>query len=157
MEGKDKSTPFKTAITRAESLCARQERCSFDIRAKLKLWNVSSEDIEKVIAQLVSNSFINDERYTAMFVREKTKFNKWGPYKIAQALRAKRIPEILIQESLKEFGSADDEKTITDLLKKKASSIKAKSTADLKAKLIRFGVSRGFGYGMIMGIVDKYY
>lgn len=157
MEGKEKTISLEVAIGRAQYLCARQEKCTFDIKAKLKLWNVSSEDIEKIIGQLIKDNFISDERYAAMYVRDKVKFNKWGPIKIAQALRAKRISETIIKESLNEFGSKDNEKTITELLKKKAGSIKAKSAQDLKIKLIRFGVSRGFEYSTIISIVDKCY
>jgi len=157
MENKQKIISYSSALSRAQYLCARQERCEYDIRTKLRQWNVSNDDIEKVIKQLIIDSFISDERYTRMFVRDKIRFNKWGPIKIAQALRGKRIPDAFIQESLKEFGATNDDEILTDLLKKKARTIKAKSPFDLRNKLIRFGVSRGFEYGKVIGIVDKFY
>lgn len=155
METKSKIISFNSAIHRAQFLCARQERCSYDIKVKLKQWNVSPDNIEKVIAQLIKDGFINDERYVTMFVRDKTKFNKWGPIKIAQALRAKRIPDAIIQDLLKEIVETNDERILVELLKRKVKSIKAKSPMDLKSKLIRFGISRGFDYGIVLKEVDN--
>ncbi|NOU16433.1 MAG: RecX family transcriptional regulator [Bacteroidales bacterium] len=152
-----KALTFEKATQRAQFLCARQERCSYDIMVKLRQWQIQPHDIEKIIANLSENNFINDKRYASMFACDKSKFNKWGPIKIAQALRAKRISEIVIKESLAGLESKEDENTLIDILNKKASSIKSKSPSDLKAKLIRFGVSRGFEYGRIIEIINKHY
>jgi regulatory protein len=152
-----KELTFEKAIQRAQVLCAQQERCSYDIVLKLRQWQIQTHDIEKIITNLIENNFINDERYATMFARDKNKFNKWGPIKIAYALRAKRISEIVIKESLAGLESMEDESTLIHILNKKASSIKSKSPSDLKAKLIRFGISRGFEYGKIVEIINKYY
>lgn len=148
---------LEKATQRVQFLCARQERCSYDIMVKLRQWQIQPHDIEKIIANLIENNFINDERYANMFARDKSKFNKWGPIKIAYALRAKRISEIVITESLAGLELKEDESALLHILNKKASSIKAKSPSDLKAKLIRFGVSRGFEYGRIIEIINKHY
>jgi len=152
-----KALTFEKALQRVQFLCARQERCSYDITVKLQQWQVSPSDIEKIITKLYADNFINDERYAIMFVRDKSKFNKWGPIKIAYALRAKRISEIVIKESLAALESKNDDGTLICILSKKASSIKAKSPSDLKAKLIRYGVSRGFEYRRIIEIINKHY
>ncbi|RPH29038.1 MAG: RecX family transcriptional regulator [Bacteroidales bacterium] len=143
------------AIQRAQALCARHEKCSHDIRLKLQQWQLSTSDIEKIVKQLTIDNFISDERYAKIYVRDKSRFNKWGSIKIAQALRAKHIPEAIIRESLKEIASSDEEGMLTNLLKKKAASTKARTSSDLKAKLIRFGVSRGFDFSMTICIINK--
>ncbi len=152
-----KELTFEKAIQRVQFLCARQERCSYDIMLKLRQWQIQPHDIEKIITNLIENNFINDERYASLFARDKNRFNKWGPIKIAYALRAKRISETVIKESLVGLESNENESTLIHILNKKASSIKSKSPSDLKAKLIRFGVSRGFEYGRIIEIINKHY
>lgn len=152
-----KALPFEKALQRVQFLCARQERCSYDIMVKLQQWQIQPHDIEKIITSLIENNFINDKRYASMFARDKNKFNKWGPIKIASALRAKRISEIFIRESLAGLKSNEDESTLIDILNKKVRSIKSKSPSDLKAKLIRFAVSRGFEYGRVIEIINKHY
>ena len=155
MEKDTKKISYDAALNRAQALCARQEKCSFDIKQKLHIWGVADIDTKKVIDHLIKDGFINDERYAFMFVRDKSKFNKWGPLKIAQALRIKHIPEAIIQHSLKEIDKSLNENDLLDLLKKKSKSVKAKSDYDLKVKLIRFAISRGFDYNQILKLVDK--
>ena len=146
-------TPEK-ATQRAQALCARQERCAHDIRLKLKQWQTSNTDTEKIIKQLVADGFINDERYARMFVRDKIKFNKWGPIKITYTLKSKHFPDDLIRIALSEIEDTNDESTLNELLSRKMKGIKAKSPYDLKSKLIRFGISRGFNYEIVRKVAS---
>jgi regulatory protein len=145
----DKSLTPEKAIQRVEALCARQERCSYDIRMKLRQWQISNTDIERMLKRLITDGFINDERYARMFIRDKRKFNKWGPLKITYALRSKSFSEEIISKALGELEPDNDESTLKELLSKKMRGIKAKSPYDLKTKLIRFGISRGFNFELV--------
>lgn len=145
----DKSLTPEKAIQRVEALCARQERCSYDIRMKLRQWQISNADIERMLKRLITDGFINDERYARMFIRDKRKFNKWGPLKITYALRSKSFSEEIISKALGELEPDNDESTLKELLSKKMRGIKAKSPYDLKTKLIRFGISRGFNFELV--------
>lgn len=145
----DKSLTPEKAIQRVEALCARQERCSYDIRMKLRQWQISNADIERIVKRLITDGFINDERYARMFIRDKRKFNKWGPLKITYALRSKSFSEEIISKALGELEPDNDESTLKELLSKKMRGIKAKSPYDLKTKLIRFGISRGFNFELV--------
>lgn len=147
-------TPEK-AILRAQALCARQERCSHDIRLKFKQWQLSNNDTEKIIKQLIIDGFINDERYAKMFVRDKSKFSKWGSIKITYTLKSKHFSEDIIRSALDEIDHANDESILKEILLRKMKGIKAKSTYDLKAKLVRFGISRGFAYEIVNRIASK--
>jgi regulatory protein len=147
-------TPEK-AIQRTQALCARQERCSHDIRIKLRQWQLPSADIEVIINKLQIDGFINDERYARMFTRDKSKFNKWGPLKILYALKSKHISDEIIKNAIDEIEHSNDTSILIDLLSKKRKGIKAKSPYDLKSKLIRFGISRGFDYGIVSKTVSQ--
>ena len=113
----EKPLTLEQALSKAQTLCARQERCSWDIRQKLKQWHVPSEDSEKIIDKLKANKFLDDERYALMFTRDKTKFNKWGPIKIAYALKSKKIPEEVIRKVLSEIQQGNDDNSILELIK----------------------------------------
>jgi len=145
----DKELSPEKAIDRAQFLCARQERCSDDIRKKLVQWKVSASNIDLIIKKLATDGFINDERYALMFARDKSKFNKWGPLKISYALKAKHFSEETIKKVLVEIAPSMDQSNLLDILTKKAKSVKSKSPYDLKVKLIRFGLSRGFEYEQV--------
>lgn len=151
---KDTVLSPEKAIQRAQALCARQERCSYDIRLKLKQWQISNVEIEKIIMHLIIDGFINDERYAQMFVRDKSKFNKWGPKKIIYTLKSKHFSEDIIKVALEEIEHTNDESTLKEILSKKKKGIRAKSPYDLKTKLIRFGISRGFEYEAVSKVAS---
>lgn len=142
------------ATQRAQALCARQERCSNDISTKLRQWQVPSDEIEKIIKKLQDDGFINDERYARMFARDKSKINKWGPLKISYSLKSKHIAENIIKDAIAELEPPNDN-ILKDLLLKKMKGTKAKSSYDLKNKLIRFGISRGFDFGLVNKIASS--
>ncbi len=142
------------AIDRAQWLCSQQEKCSYDIRKKLIQWGIDSENIQSVIDSLLNDGFIDESRYAVTFAREKARFSKWGPKKIEYALRSKHISDEHIKLALKEAEEFVDKDTLKELLTKKARSVNHKSSYDLKVKLLRFGVSRGFEYDDVKSILS---
>ncbi len=145
----------KKALDRAQWLCSQSEKCTFDIKKKLLQWDVDEMEGGKIINALLEDEFINESRYAISFAREKSRFNKWGPKKIEMALRAKRIADEHIAIALAESAEHSNDDMLRELLTSKAKTIKAKDSYDLKTKLIRFGMSRGFEYGRVLGIVEK--
>lgn len=145
----------KKALDRAQWLCSQSEKCTFDIKKKLLQWDVDEMEGEKIINALLEDEFIDESRYAISFAREKSRFNKWGPKKIEMALRAKRIADEHIVIALAESAEHSNDDMLRELLTSKAKTIKAKDSYDLKTKLIRFGMSRGFEYGRVLKILGE--
>ncbi|MBO7337213.1 MAG: regulatory protein RecX [Paludibacteraceae bacterium] len=138
------------ALNRASGLCVKSEHCESDIRLKLRQWNVPSCDVDDVIEQLKKHKFIDEQRYARAFVREKSKFNKWGEIKIKHALYAKGIDDETINEALEENIDKDSEsENLVALLKNKRKSIKDDDRQAVRVKLIRFAASRGYSMDQI--------
>lgn len=143
------------ALARMQSLCARQEKCTADIRQKLHLLGLSNDDILWVIKRLIDDGYVNDSRYAHFFVCDKSRLNKWGRIKIISTLKSKGIAESIIRDSISELNADTDKKTLNDLISRKAKQVKAKSAYDLQSKLIRFGVSRGFEMELVLDVVKS--
>jgi len=145
---------FKIALEKAMAQCSRREYCSDDIRNKLSLWGVDNDDIGKILRILISDNFINEPRYATAFVRDKFKYNKWGKVKIASHLKSKKIPSEIIGPAL---DSIDHEHYIIflrGLLEVHRRTVKAKNQMDLKAKLLRFALSKGFESSLVYDILN---
>jgi regulatory protein len=145
----------KKALERAQWLCSQSEKCVSDILLKFRQWGIGEDEGKKIINSLVKEGFIDESRYAMAFTREKVRFSKWGPKKIEMALKVKRIPDNLIQQALANIDLSASSDTLLDLISRKAKSVKYKDKYDFKSKLIRFGVSRGFGYGEVIDVVEK--
>lgn len=144
------------AISKAQYLCMRQEKCVFDIRQKLKEWRTHPDDIENIMELLIEQKFIDDARYTEFYVSDKLNMNKWGKIKIRFSLKQKCIKEDLINMEIDKINDNKYKEIIEDELKKKAKLIKAKDEFDFKNKLLRFGASRGYEPEYLYSIIEKF-
>ncbi len=137
-------------------LCARGERSSGDALRLMRRWGVPTADARKVLARLERDRFIDDRRYTELYVREKINLSGWGTYKIKMSLRRKGISQAIIEEVAEPmFSPTDLQERLVELLSRKLPTIKAKSNYEARTKLIRFGASRGFELDMVIECVNR--
>ncbi len=146
---------FKTALNKAMAICSHREYCTGDIRTKLNSWGVGNTDSEKIIVVLTKENFINDTRYATAFVKDKFIHNKWGKIKIISQLRAKNVAEEIIKSALDEIDNDHYRKTAKEILSAHRRFIKAKNQYDLKGKLLRFGLSKGFESHLLYDILNE--
>lgn len=140
---------YEQALFKVAALCTQSEKCESDIRSKLLVWEISESDANKIIYYLKEEKFLDNARYCAFFVKDKSRFNKWGKIKIGYALRAKKIDEELITNALEQIDEEESLSTLISILKTKSKNLKYKDEYDKKGKLIRFALSRGFELGMV--------
>jgi len=141
--------------SKATSLCATREYCQFDIKEKLFSWGIDIETSEKIIAQLIEEKFIDENRYASFYARDKFKFNGWGKIKIIWNLRLKKIPETIIQEAISTIDSDEYENKLFDLLKEKSRKINNPESEKNRAALLRFAQSRGFDTYEALRVIRK--
>lgn len=144
---------YQTALNRAMALCSSREYCCDDIRTKLKNLGLGSADCEKALETLRKEKFIDEERYSAAYARDKFRYNKWGKIKIAAGLRQRKIPENLIIKALQSIDYEEYTKMIKSLIEAQRKKVKAKNPYEMKAKLMRFGLSKGFESNLIYEII----
>lgn len=136
-------------------LCARAERSTADARRLMATWGVPNGEREGVLRRLIEDRFIDDGRYAEAFVREKTKLNGWGEWKIRAALKRKGIADDVINEALCQLSPEQDIERLTERLERKIKTLKFSSKYELRTKLIRYGASLGYAMEQIVGCVDK--
>ncbi len=145
----------KDAYQKAAFVCSRAEKCSNKIRQKLLDWELDVDEAQAVLDKLVAEKYIDDERYSRSFVRDKFRFNKWGRIKIAYQLRAERIQAPIIDSALEEIDEEEYAGVLAEILLEKSKKIKAANQYDKKAKLLRFAQSRGFENDLIFKTIEK--
>jgi regulatory protein len=145
---------FEIAIKKAMAQCSRREFCSDDIRNKLLLWGIENNDAERIIGILINENFINESRYATAFVKDKFKYNKWGRVKIAAHLKVKKLPPDIIKSALDSIDNDLYIKFLNELITSHRKSVKAKNQYDLKAKLLRYGLSKGFESSLLYDILN---
>ncbi len=139
---------------RIEQFCVYQERCQQEVRQKLFEWGAHSNEVEQLIADLISSNYLNEERFAIAFVGGKFRIKKWGRKKIIYALKQKQVSSYCITRGLKEI----DEEVYMDTLEKVLLS-KSKNytsgTAIQKKKIALFAQQRGFESELIWKLINK--
>ena len=137
------------AYLQLAQLCARSEHCQHELTEKMRRWGMSDEAQARVMARLVGERYVDDERYARAFVRDKIRYNKWGRRKVEQGLWAKHIDDDIRERVLGEVGDDEYLSVLRPLLQQKRRSVKADSDYELNQKLVKFALSRGFTFDII--------
>ncbi len=140
---------YEQVLLKLTALCARGEHCLHEMRTKMQRWEVDDDIQKRVLDHLVKERFVDEERYARFFINDKIKYNRWGRRKVEQALYMKRIPSEIYRPLLDEVEEESYEEVLMPLLRAKVKSIKAANDYELRMKLIRFGMQRGFSYEQI--------
>lgn len=137
------------AYLQLTQLCARSEHCQHELTEKMRRWGMSDEAQARVMARLVGERYVDDERYARAFVHDKIRYNKWGRRKVEQALWAKHIDDDIRERVLGEVGDDEYLNVLRPLLQQKRRSVKASSDYELNQNLVKFALGRGFTYDII--------
>lgn len=136
------------------ALCAQGEHCQYEMLEKMRRWELPEDAQARVMQRLVSERYVDDERFAQAFVKDKIRFNNWGRRKVEQALWQKRIDDDIRQRVLDEVDDDEYLSVLRPLLKQKRKSTKASSDYELNQKLMRFAVGRGFTFDIIRQCLD---
>ena len=142
------------AYLQVAALCAQAEHCQQEMRDKLKRWGIDESAQERIIQRLINEHYIDDERYTRAFVKDKIRYNKWGRRKVQQGLWLKHIAPDIQQRVLDEIDENEYLSVLRPLLRQKQKTIKAQNDYELNQKLVRFAIGRGFTFDIIRQCLD---
>ncbi|SDM31794.1 regulatory protein RecX [Pedobacter antarcticus] len=143
----------RSAMLKAESYCAYQERSQQEVRNKLYEWGLHQQDTESIITELILTNFLNEERFAASYVSGKFNIKRWGKIKIKQGLKLKKVPEKMIIKALAKIDYDDYLAAILTAAEKKAASITEKDAYKRKNKLITYLMGRGFEFNVISEVL----
>lgn len=133
--------------------CAYQERCVKDVRDKLKTFDISQENRDKILEYLLDNRFANDERFAKSFVRGKINQSGWGLNKIRFHLAQKGIAKDIIDEALEQTDEEVYRQRLIDILNTKAKTVKAENDFEKKRKLAAYAMQKGFEGNLVWEVL----
>jgi regulatory protein len=155
MEKEKKYHTPKEALIKIRDWCAYQERCQQEVRDKLYEYGLKTDDVENIIVQLISENFVNEERFAIAFVGGKFRIKKWGKIKIRLELKAKRVSDYCIKKGMAQIEDTEYINTLKRLLMLKAKLITEKNYLKKKQKLLRYALGKGYEQDLIFDILNS--
>jgi regulatory protein len=137
---------LKQVYHKLRSYCAYQERTHDEVRQKLQQLFVEEDDAELIVSQLISDDFLNEERFAKSYAGGKFRIKKWGKKRIELELKRKNLSEYCIRVAMKEIDTIDYRATLHKLAEKKLSTLCLRETNRLlqKKKLVAFLIQKGY-------------
>jgi regulatory protein len=137
-------------LTKAEAksrilrYCVYQERCHQEVKEKLFSFGLSRTDTDDLMTDLITDGFLNEERFAKAFAGGKFRMRQWGRLKIIRELKSRGLTANCIKSGLKEIDDGDYRKSLTLLLEKKSSAVSGENSFVIKDKLSRFAIQKGY-------------
>lgn len=142
-------------LNKAATYASRCEHCESEVREKLVAWGGTNEETDEIIAYLIEERYVDNQRYANSYTRDKFRFNHWGKYKINMMLRSKDIDSETIEEALGQIDEEEYLEKLQQILQDKLRSLKYSSEYEKKGKLFKFAQSRGFESSAISKVIDS--
>ena len=139
-----KTYSLSEATRKLEYYCDYQERCRKEVILKLKEIQMIPEAIDQIVAGLIQNNFLNEERFSKSYARGKFTIKKWGKNKIANELKQRGISTYNIKIALREIDADDYIATLNILAHKRLNEIKETNRQKKTKKLADYLLYRGW-------------
>ncbi len=146
---------FNEAKLKLESWCAYQDRCKSEVLLKLKSFELSSDQEQKLIDYLTLNRFLDDQRYADSIVSGKFSIKKWGRIKITYFLKKKYIPKELISNALSTLDEDVYYSVLLSLAEKKHESLSLKNSYEKRVKVVTYLQSKGYELDLIIDALNE--
>ena len=155
MERGKKYISVEEAKGKLYNYCAYQERSHLEVRRKLDSLGVYGTPAEEIIADLITNGYLNEERFAKAFAGGKFRIKGWGRIRIQRELESHGITKYCIRAGMKEIEDVDYKKTLEKLLQKKRSSLTNDTPIVRRDKLARYAIGKGYESDLVWKTIDE--
>lgn len=152
---------YKKQLTKEQALqklkhyCAYQERCHSEVKEKLYSLGVWKKDHDEIIAALIEENYLNEERFALAFAGGKWRIKQWGRVKIKYELKQKQVSDYSIKKALKQIDEEEYIKLLNKLAKEKYAALKSEQYLVRKKKTMDYLIGRGFEIELVRGVLGS--
>jgi regulatory protein len=143
------------ALQKLKHYCAYQERCHIEVKEKLYNLGVWKKEHDEIIATLIEENYLNEERFAIAFAGGRFRIKQWGRVKIKYELRQKQVSEYCIKKALKQIDDEEYLKVLNKLGREKYASLKNEQHLIRKKKIMDYLIGKGFEMELVRGVVEK--
>lgn len=151
---KHKLTP-QQALEKIYNYCAYQERSHKEVRNKLFGYGLWGSEVEDLLTRLITEDFLNEERFAKAYAGGKFRIKRWGRRKIERELESHGLTSRCITIGLREIDDKDYQQTLHSLIEKKWDTTEEENLFKKKDKVARHAIMKGYEPDLIWGIIKE--
>ena len=113
-------------------------------------------EAELLLAQLIEEGYLNEERFAIQFAGGKFRIKQWGKKKIEQGLKEKHVSSYCIKKAMAQIDEADYRKTLQRLCTKKWEQLKGEKNIFIKKRKVQdYLLQKGYEYELVKEAVNN--
>ena len=134
----------------------RRLRSINELRDYLKNKEEDTIIIEEVIDKLIDYKYLDDDRFTKAFIKDKLNFTNWGDYKIKNELKRLGVNEEIIYNNISNIDDNIYYERINKIIDKDISINKKYSGIKLKNKIYNHLLTSGYSKEKVISLINSY-
>ena len=151
---KKQLTP-EQALQKLKHYCGYQERCHSEVRSKLYDLGVWKKDHDAIIASLIEEDYLNEERFAVAFAGGKFRMKQWGRIRIKYELGKKEVSNYSIKKALSLIDENTYLTTLNELAADKYLSLKGEQYLVRKKKTMDYLIQKGYEHALVNEALSK--
>ena len=134
----------------------RRLRSIKELKDYLKNKEEDTTITEEVIDKLIDNKYLDDDRFTKAFIKDKLNFTNWGDYKIKNELKRLGVNEEIIYNNMTSIDDNVYYERISKIIDKDISTNKKYNGIKLKNKIYNHLLTLGYSKEKVISIINNY-
>ena len=143
------------ALQKLRQYCVYQERSHYEVQQKLYELGIRKSDQDAIIAALIEEDYLNEERFAKAFAGGKFRMKDWGRKKIFYALKEKKVSEYSIKKAMKEIDEEAYLQNLKELVEGKFESLKNEQYLVRKKKTVDYMLQKGYEFDLVTKAVNE--
>ena len=127
------------------NFCVYQERTQEEVRSKLASLGILGDEAEELITFLITENYLNEERFAKIYAGSKFRVNRWGRRKILASLKTKGLSPYCVQVGINEIDPDDYWNVLLSEISKRSKQ----NTLPEKQRVFRALLAKGFESDLI--------
>lgn len=141
---------FDEAKRKLENYCAYQDRCHSEVVNKMFQLGITPQIHDEILVHLISQNFLNEERFAKSFVRGKHRLSAWGKNRITNELKFRNINSRLITIALAEIEEEEYYQTFDRISNNKWNQLTDQDLQKKKQKFQAYLFRKGYAMSDII-------
>ena len=137
------------ALQKIKHYCAYQDRCHSEVKQKLYSMGAGKKHFDSIIAKLVEEGYLDEERFAIAFAGGRFRIKQWGRVKIKHEMKQKQVSELSINKALKQINGKEYVEVLNRLADNKYSSLQNEQPLTRKKKTMDYLLQKGFEWELV--------
>lgn len=141
------------ALQKARHFCGYQERCHQEVKNKLFSFGLNRQEVDNLIATLIEEDYLNEERFAIQFAGGKFRMKGWGRSRIKNELQQRQVSEYCIKKAMKEIPETVYRETIEKMARNRWETLKGEDKLSRLRKTQDHLLYKGYEWDLIKEVM----